>query len=243
MSTATSASPTQREPELLGQTVVVIGGSGGIGFETARRARAEGAKVILTGRDPERLRRAARELEALSTTAFDATDPAPLERFFRDLPAKIDHVMVTAGRPHYGRLVDLDFAQARRALDEPGRVRGQGRSRASPPARAHAAPAGSRMKSSARIGCSSAGTPTPFDLSGTVVRTFGPQSKVRTDLGTWICAHAPFHPPAHPGAPTAGGRSMWRMTRTGGALASVYVVSLGDRLLVRSTPSAISPTA
>ena len=116
MSTATSASPTQREPELLGQTVVVIGGSGGIGFETARRARAEGAKVILTGRDPERLRRAARELEALSTTAFDATDPAPLERFFRDLPAKIDHVMVTAGRPHYARLVDLDFAQARRAL-------------------------------------------------------------------------------------------------------------------------------
>jgi NAD(P)-dependent dehydrogenase (short-subunit alcohol dehydrogenase family) len=53
MSTATTASPTQREPELLGQTVVVIGGSAGIGFETARRARAEGAKVILTGRNPE----------------------------------------------------------------------------------------------------------------------------------------------------------------------------------------------
>jgi NAD(P)-dependent dehydrogenase (short-subunit alcohol dehydrogenase family) len=29
--------------ELTGQTVVVIGGSGGIGLETARRARAEGA--------------------------------------------------------------------------------------------------------------------------------------------------------------------------------------------------------
>jgi len=26
--------------------------------------------------------------------------------------------MVTAGRPHYGRLVDMDFAQARSALDE-----------------------------------------------------------------------------------------------------------------------------
>jgi NAD(P)-dependent dehydrogenase (short-subunit alcohol dehydrogenase family) len=39
MSTATS--PIHREPELLGQTVVVIGGSVGIGFETARRARAE----------------------------------------------------------------------------------------------------------------------------------------------------------------------------------------------------------
>src|SRR5262245_61455461 len=37
-----------REPELLGQTVVVIGGSSGIGLETARRARAEGADVVLT---------------------------------------------------------------------------------------------------------------------------------------------------------------------------------------------------
>jgi NAD(P)-dependent dehydrogenase (short-subunit alcohol dehydrogenase family) len=117
MSTATTASRIQREPELLGQTVVVIGGSAGIGLETARRASAEGAKLILTARNPERLQRAASELDALSTAAFDATDPAALERFFRDLPTTIDHVMVTAGRPYYGRLVDMDFAQARRALD------------------------------------------------------------------------------------------------------------------------------
>ena len=50
MSTATAPSPIQREPQLLGQTVVVIGGSAGIGLETGRRARAEGAKLILTGR-------------------------------------------------------------------------------------------------------------------------------------------------------------------------------------------------
>ena len=117
MSTATNASFTQREPELLGQTVVVIGGSAGIGLETARRARAEGAKLILTGRNPEPLRRAAVELDALSTAAFDATDPAPLEQFFRDLPARIDHVMLTAGRPTYGRLLDMDFEQARSALN------------------------------------------------------------------------------------------------------------------------------
>jgi NAD(P)-dependent dehydrogenase (short-subunit alcohol dehydrogenase family) len=115
MSTATTASRIQREPELLGQTVVVIGGSAGIGFETARRARAEGAKVILTGRNPERLQRAAGEVDALNTAAFDAADPVALERFFCDLPM-IDHVMVTAGRPYYGRLVDLDFAQVRSLL-------------------------------------------------------------------------------------------------------------------------------
>jgi NAD(P)-dependent dehydrogenase (short-subunit alcohol dehydrogenase family) len=120
MSTTTTSLavvPAQREPELLGQTVVVIGGSAGIGLETARRARAAGAKVILTGRNPEPLQRAASELEALSTAAFDATDAASLERFFRDLPTPIDHVMVTAGRPYYGRLVDMDFAQVPRAFD------------------------------------------------------------------------------------------------------------------------------
>jgi NAD(P)-dependent dehydrogenase (short-subunit alcohol dehydrogenase family) len=116
MSAATTAPHTRRQPELLGQVVVVLGGSAGIGFETARRARAEGAALVLTGRDPERLQRASSELGAQSTAAFDATDPAPLERFFRDLPAPIDHVMVTAGRPHYGRLLDMDFAEARDAL-------------------------------------------------------------------------------------------------------------------------------
>jgi NAD(P)-dependent dehydrogenase (short-subunit alcohol dehydrogenase family) len=117
MSTATTTAPVRREPELLGQTVVVIGGSAGIGLETARRARAEGARLILTGRNAERLQLAAGELEALSTAAFDADDPAALERFFGDLPDTIDHVMVTAGQPHYGRLLDMDFEQARRALD------------------------------------------------------------------------------------------------------------------------------
>ncbi len=116
MSTATTTVAVRREPELLGQTVVVIGGSAGIGLETARRARAEGARLILTGRNPERLQLAGSELEALSVAAFDASDPASLEHFFADLPATIDHVMVTAGRPLYGRLLDMDFEQARSAL-------------------------------------------------------------------------------------------------------------------------------
>ena len=81
MSTVTTASLIPREPELLGQTVVVIGGSAGIGLETARRARVEGAKLILTGRNPEPLQRAANELDAVSSAAFDAMDPAPLERY------------------------------------------------------------------------------------------------------------------------------------------------------------------
>jgi NAD(P)-dependent dehydrogenase (short-subunit alcohol dehydrogenase family) len=117
MSTPAVAPQSQRVPQLLGQTVVVIGGSAGIGLETARQARAEGAKLILAGRNAERLQNAAKELEAESTRAFDAVDAVALERFFRDLPTPIDHVMVTAGRPFYGRLMDMDFAEARYTLE------------------------------------------------------------------------------------------------------------------------------
>ncbi len=118
MTSATTAGPTRREPELLGQTVVVIGGSAGIGLETARRARAEGAEIVLTGRNPQRLARAAHELDARSSAAFDANDPTSLKQFFEGLPTPIDHVMVTAGNPHYGPLLGLDRGQARTAISE-----------------------------------------------------------------------------------------------------------------------------
>jgi NAD(P)-dependent dehydrogenase (short-subunit alcohol dehydrogenase family) len=118
MTTEPVTRPAEREPELRGQTVVVIGGSAGIGLATAHRARTQGADVILTGRNQERLERAAHETGARRSAAFDAADPERLAQFFDDLPAPIDHVMVTAGRPYYSPLADFDFAQARRDLDE-----------------------------------------------------------------------------------------------------------------------------
>ena len=115
---ATSASNLGAEPKLTGQTVVLIGGSSGIGLETARSARAEGAEVVLVGRDPDRLATAAAEVGATSSTAFDAADPDRLERFFGDLSGPVDHVLVTAGGAYYAPLAELDFARARANVDE-----------------------------------------------------------------------------------------------------------------------------
>ncbi len=103
---------------LPGQTVVLIGGSAGIGLETARLARAEGAEVVLIGRDPERLERAAQDVGARSTAAFDAGDAVALERFFGGLPGQVDHVLVTAGGPHYGPMLEMDADQVRHALGD-----------------------------------------------------------------------------------------------------------------------------
>jgi NADP-dependent 3-hydroxy acid dehydrogenase YdfG len=117
--TASSTPPTTpRDTELLGQTVVVIAGSAGIGLETARKARAEGAEVVLAGRDAVRLQHAALDVDARSTAAFDANDAASLKRFFDGLPDPIDHVMVTAGGPHYGPMLDMDSAQVREVIND-----------------------------------------------------------------------------------------------------------------------------
>ena len=117
MATASEAAPAQRAPGLLGQTVVVIGGSAGIGLETARAARAEGAQVIVTGRNQERLERAGREVGALRTSAFDSTDADSLERFFDGLPTPIDHVMLSGGGPYYAPLSETDFEEVRRDVE------------------------------------------------------------------------------------------------------------------------------
>jgi len=105
------------ESKLTGQTVVVIGGTAGIGLETARLARAEGADVILAARDPDRLKRVAQELGARSTAAFDATDFARLGRFFEEIPSPIDHVLVTGPGPYYAPLAELDLQKARRDVE------------------------------------------------------------------------------------------------------------------------------
>ena len=116
MSSDNNSVPNKREPELMGQTVVLIGGSAGIGLETARRARSEGADVILTGRNPDRLNAAAADIGALRTAAFDANDSGALREFFQAIPAPIDHVLVTAGGPRYGPLLEMDVADVRDAL-------------------------------------------------------------------------------------------------------------------------------
>lgn len=100
--------------DLADQTVVVIGASSGIGLETARHVRAAGGQVVMAGRDPQRLERAAAEIQPLSTASLDATDTDRLQQFFADLPTAVDHVISTAGGPSYAPLADMDLAQTSR---------------------------------------------------------------------------------------------------------------------------------
>ncbi|HXD55512.1 MAG TPA: SDR family oxidoreductase [Solirubrobacteraceae bacterium] len=113
---ATEAEPMSSDARLAGQVVVVIGGSAGIGLETARLARRSGADVIVAARNEERLRAVGEELGA-RVSAFDASDPERLEGFFAELPPRIDHVLLTGPGPYYAPLEEFDFEQAARDVD------------------------------------------------------------------------------------------------------------------------------
>jgi NAD(P)-dependent dehydrogenase (short-subunit alcohol dehydrogenase family) len=68
--------------EFEGKTVLVTGGGSGIGFGAARHLVAEGARVVLAGRDNERLQRAAKELDAderVLAVQADVADVASLD--------------------------------------------------------------------------------------------------------------------------------------------------------------------
>ena len=102
--------------QLSGQTVLAIGGTSGIWLDVARQARSQGAELILTGRDADRVHAAGLELGA-RIAAFDPLDFDRIERFFADLPAPIDHLMLAGERPCDGSLARLDLNSARRAAE------------------------------------------------------------------------------------------------------------------------------
>jgi len=102
---------------LAGTTVVVIGGTSGIGLETARQARAAGADLVVTGRDRSRLDAVRDELGA-EVEHLELGDPDGVQQLFRALPSLVDHVLVSGSGPIYAPIMEVDLEEARRVLDE-----------------------------------------------------------------------------------------------------------------------------
>jgi NAD(P)-dependent dehydrogenase (short-subunit alcohol dehydrogenase family) len=102
---------------LAGKTVVVIGGTSGMGLATAIAAQAEGANVIVTGRTEERLRNAREALgESARVVALDAADEAGTRTLFEGL-GRVDHVFVTAATLTVDPKLAADSAALRSAID------------------------------------------------------------------------------------------------------------------------------
>ena len=98
-----------------GQTVVVIGGTSGIGLEVARLAASAGATLMITGRDQAKLQTAAEQLGAARAASLDAHDESELERFVDQLHG-VDHVVSMVGDSMSGGFMSTPPAVMRQVL-------------------------------------------------------------------------------------------------------------------------------
>jgi NAD(P)-dependent dehydrogenase (short-subunit alcohol dehydrogenase family) len=102
---------------LQGRTVVITGGSSGIGLATACEVVALGGRVILAGRSADKLERACQALgTAACAVQLDVTDERAVEEAFRKIE-RIDHLVTAAAGSLRGRQADLDTALARELFE------------------------------------------------------------------------------------------------------------------------------
>src|SRR6267378_3209606 len=96
--------------KLSGKVAVITGGTTGIGLATARLFAAEGAKVIVTGRNSETLGAARKELSGVAEVVqSDAGDPAQVRKLFADIgrtQGRVDVLFLNAGIAKFAPLAD-----------------------------------------------------------------------------------------------------------------------------------------
>jgi NAD(P)-dependent dehydrogenase (short-subunit alcohol dehydrogenase family) len=101
--------------QLRGKTVVVVGGSSGIGYSTAELAKAEGADVVVASRNAERLQAAADKLGAKAIPT-DVTSDDTVAKLFRACGA-VDHVIVTAAQLRTGPFKTVAMDDVRSTME------------------------------------------------------------------------------------------------------------------------------
>lgn len=102
---------------LQGESVVVIGGSSGIGLAIAGRARAEGALVTIGGRSEERLQQASRALGEVDVARIDISNEASVNAFFEPL-THVDHLVICAGTVGPSAVVQSSLETLRAVVEQ-----------------------------------------------------------------------------------------------------------------------------
>ena len=101
-------------------SLVVVGGTAGIGREIAQRAAGRGDDVIVTGRDRERTVSIAKEIAGNAPgtargVALDLADPGGLAAGLADL-GSVDHLVIAAIERDLNTVADYDVARAQRLV-------------------------------------------------------------------------------------------------------------------------------
>jgi uncharacterized oxidoreductase len=96
--------------KLEGNTVLITGGTSGIGLETAKELLARGNTVIVTGRDQERLDAARRQLPKLSVIRSDAGKAQDVEALYTRVSKEFPSLNLLMNNAGFMRNINLQGA-------------------------------------------------------------------------------------------------------------------------------------
>lgn len=104
--------------DLIRKRILIVGGTSGIGLEAAKLLVKDGAEVIITGRDHEKLKKAVNETGASALSpAVDATSRDALDLFFSKIGA-LDHLVITlSGGKGAGNFSELNLDDLRSGFE------------------------------------------------------------------------------------------------------------------------------
>lgn len=100
-----------------GKSVLIVGGTSGIGLATAQRLSRNGAQVTVASRSPEHIKQAVAQVGGgVAGRVLDTTDDAAVEAFFAP-SVQFDHIVITAAETKRGPVKDLPLSDAYAAMN------------------------------------------------------------------------------------------------------------------------------
>ena len=108
----------KRVNTLKDKTVLIMGGTSGIGLAAARQLATRGASVVVTGRNRERADQVRKDNPTLRTEIVDASSPTDLSRFYASMANFDDLVLCVSGAKGAGPFISLDISELRSGFEE-----------------------------------------------------------------------------------------------------------------------------
>lgn len=93
--------------DLKNSTILITGGSSGIGLEFVRQLTTLGAKIIITGRNQEALKTAKNMFPGIATFQSDVSNPEDIKQLYNAVTAQYPELNIIINNAGLMRLIDL----------------------------------------------------------------------------------------------------------------------------------------
>lgn len=93
--------------DLKNSTILITGGTSGIGLEMVKQLTEQGAKIIVTGRNEDALNKTKAQYPNVHTFRSDVSNPKAIEQLYQDVTQQFPDLNIIINNAGQMRLIDL----------------------------------------------------------------------------------------------------------------------------------------